>query len=721
MTSTFGKGLTVGAGLVVALLIANAGLTLHNVVRLRADAQMVAHTHEVLDTLAELITAIRRAESAELTYLFTGQQHHLEPLEPAVVAANAAIDKLHQLTADNPPQQQRVPELRKAASAMLGRMRHAAAARAEGPDGAQRFFQGADAWQTREAVRAILVPMEQMERDLLREREQTTARAYQAALATGVLTAVIGLAAVLGFITLVRANLRARMEALAIIQQERERFRVTLASIGDGVIVTDDRGRVTFLNAVARALTGWNDDALGRELPEVFRIANEQTGAVVQNPALRALREGTVVGLANHTALTARDGTRRPIDDSAAPIRDEHGTVVGVVLVFRDVTERRRNEAALREADRMKDEFLATLAHELRNPLAPLRNGLHLMKLAANDPARTEAARAMMERQLRQLVRLVDDLLDVSRITRNKLELRRARVELATIIQSAVEAAAPLIESLGHTLSMHLPPGLLVLDADLTRLAQVFGNLLTNAAKYTERGGQIGLTAVREDDHVFVTVTDTGIGIAPEHLHDVFGMFTQVAPAAQRVQGGLGIGLALVARLVEMHGGTVEARSEGPGKGSAFVVRLPLAPVPLSAEVPATASPPAGDSAARYRVAVADDNVDAAQSLATLLTTTGHEVRTAYDGLAAVALAEAYRPDVALLDIGMPGLDGYEVARRIRAQPWGKAMALVALTGWGQDEDKRRAEEAGFDRHVTKPVDPGALGQLLAELRMPRL
>jgi PAS domain S-box-containing protein len=376
--------------------------------------------------------------------------------------------------------------------------------------------------------------------------------------------------------------------------------------------------------------------------------------------------------------------------------------------------ERVRLIRRLREQDRRKDDFLATLAHELRNPLAPIRNGLQVLQLAGGDRAIAGRAVAMMERQLGQMVRLIDDLLDVSRITRGKLLLRKERVELAGVVRAAVETARPALDAGGHRLEVSLPDEPVWVDADPTRLAQVFGNLLTNAAKYTDRGGRVRLTAHPEGGGVVVSVEDNGIGIAAEHLAGVFEMFNQVTPVIERSQGGLGIGLALVRGLVEMHGGTVEAHSEGPGRGSIFTVRLPAArPTPPETLLPA---PEVGAARPAMRILVADDNRDAADSLTMLLQLAGHEVRTAHDGREAVEAAAAFRPDVALLDIGMPGLTGYEVARRVREQPGGAGVVLVAITGWGQEEDKRRAAEAGFDHHLTKPVDPLALERLLSAL-----
>ena len=933
-----------------------------------------------------------------------------------------------------------------------------------------------------------------------------------------------------------------REQAEAVLRQQTEWLRITLASIGDAVISTDQAGRVTFLNGVAETLTGWTSAAaVGRPLPEVFHIVHERTRQPAANPALRALREGTIVGLANHTVLIARDGTERPIDDSAAPMRDESGAAVGAVLVFRDVSERKRAEEAqarlaaivessvdaivsktldgvirtwnagaqrlfgwtaaeavgrsitiiipperldeermiletlrrgerieafetvrrrkdgrkidisltvsplldgegavigvskiarditaqkqaaavlaqhrarldyavqlsgvgfwycdlpfdeliwdervkehfwlapetpvtidtfyralhpddveptrqaietairdrtpydidyrtvdpatggikwiralggtayaadgsptrfdgvtvdvtdrkadeqrlgqllarereqgrllrevahaaltihsagsldsvlrvvaeearrilgarqagaqltsgedggrpltavvaapaehrrpdgaaavfvqhlaeeviranwplrltqvelakqaaarglpvdqapaswlaapfvsrggsnlglvqasakesgeftendeailvqlahiaavaienarlngeLRDQDRRKDEFLALLAHELRNPLAPLRNGLQVLRLAGANSADAERARAMMDRQLGHMVRLIDDLLDVSRISRNKMELRRTRVLLADVVSSAVETARPMIAAAAHDLAVALPPEPIYLDADLTRMAQVFGNLLTNSAKYTEHGGRIWLQAVREGAQAVVRVRDTGIGIPAAALPTIFDMFSQVDRSIERSTGGLGIGLALVKGLVEMHGGTVTVFSAGPGQGSTFTVRLPLAADDAETDPPAEEAPAAGS---RRRILVVDDNHDAAQSMAMMLQLLGNDVRTAHDGVSAVAAAERFRPDVILMDLGMPRLNGLDATRRIREQPWGTRVTIIALTGWGQDVDRKQSRLAGCDGHLVKPVHLPDLEKLLAQL-----
>lgn len=377
--------------------------------------------------------------------------------------------------------------------------------------------------------------------------------------------------------------------------------------------------------------------------------------------------------------------------------------------------ESRAHLARLKEADRRKDEFLAMLAHELRNPLAPLRNALHVVRQRGPEQsAVVRQAWELMDRQVDHLVRLVDDLLDVSRITRGRVELRKEKVDLAEAATRALESARPLIDARRHRLTYEGPPAPVRVEADPVRLAQVIGNLLNNAAKYTDEGGQITLTVGREGHEAVVRVRDTGAGLPPEMLPRVFDLFTQAESTLDRAQGGLGIGLTLVRSLVEMHGGSVQALSAGPGQGSEFVVRLPaLAGEP---EARAGAGPAAAAPVAPRRVLVVDDNADSAESLALLLRLSGHQARTAYNGTSALAAARAFSPQVVLLDIGLPGMDGYEVARRLRAGAGGEKMVLVAQTGYGQEDDHRRSRQAGFDAHLVKPVDPGVLEALLAQL-----
>jgi CheY-like chemotaxis protein len=399
---------------------------------------------------------------------------------------------------------------------------------------------------------------------------------------------------------------------------------------------------------------------------------------------------------------------------SIVPLFGEDGKVRGVIGSYADFSDRKQAELALKEADRRKNEFLATLAHELRNPLAPMRNALQLLNLADDDREIQAKARGILERQLGQMVRLIEDLLDVSRITQNRLQLRKERIDVRAAIQSALEATRPFIEEFGHELTVTLPPKPVLLDADPVRIAQVFTNLLNNAVKFTPKGGHIWLTADAENGEILVSVRDTGIGIAAEHLPHLFAMFSQVTSALERTQGGLGIGLSLVRGLTELHGGGVEARSGGPGMGSEFVIRLPVAAMTKeSGRNEARGGKPFCCEAKR-RILVVDDNEDSAESLGTMLRLVGHDIRTAHDGLEALQAARVFRPELVLLDIGLPKMNGYEVARKMREQPWAKCVLLVAVTGWGQEEDKQRALEAGFDYHLTKPVELAAIHSLLA-------
>jgi PAS domain S-box-containing protein len=396
------------------------------------------------------------------------------------------------------------------------------------------------------------------------------------------------------------------------------------------------------------------------------------------------------------------------------PELDDTGAVIGYVAAVLNVSDRRRAEEALREANTRKDTFLATLAHELRNPLAAMRNALQLLSVSELDAEQNQRAGAIIHRQLKQLVRLVDDLLDVSRISRGQLQLRITRTTLAEVIRTAVESTALAIGTADQNLRVLLPDEPIMLDADSERLSQVFTNLLTNATKYTPPGGEITISAVVEPETVTVEVADNGSGIPPEMLEAVFDMFTQVHSSRDRGFGGLGIGLTLVRSMVELHGGTVTAESGGPDQGSTFRVRLPRGQEAAREADPAPALP--AEVAVTKRVLIADDNLDAAESLQLWLQLAGHQVAIAANGTQALRVAETFLPEVALLDLGMPDLSGFDVARGIRSAPWGRGIVLIALTGWGQEEDRRRTAEAGFDHHLTKPIPPDTIEELIRTL-----
>jgi PAS domain S-box-containing protein len=611
---------------------------------------------------------------------------------------------------------------------------------------------------------------------------------------------------------------------------------VTLRSIGDAVIVTDVAGRVTFLNAVAEQLTGWPmADARDQPSEKILRVVNERSGIAVDNPVAQVLETGGIVGLANHTVLITRDGRRVPIDDSGAPVRLPSGELVGVVVVFRDVTERKhaehehawlaaiigssddaiasktldgivtswnpaatrlfgyepeeiigksimiiippelhaeendilarlrrgeridhyetariskdgrridisltvspirdddgevigaskiarditdrkRTERLLREANRQKDEFLATLAHELRNPLAPICAAAELLKNAKSMAPELRAATAILERQARQMTHLVDDLLDVSRITSGRIRLHLEPLELADLLKAVVETYRQSAEAARHQISLAAGGEPAYVSGDRTRLTQIFSNILHNAVKYTPPAGRIEIGLRTENRHAVVSIRDNGMGIPPEMLEHIFEPFAPLDRSYERADGGLGIGLTLAKKLIEMHDGRIEARSAGRGKGTEFLIRLPaIAAAPVQR---ASAPHKHSDAVVSCRVLIADDNHDAAVSLSMLLQAMGHDTRVVHDGIEALEEAEVFRPDIVLLDIGMPRLDGYETARRLAAKPWAAATQIVAVTGWGQETDRQRAKDAGFHRHLVKPVDLDALREVMSE------
>jgi PAS domain S-box-containing protein len=636
------------------------------------------------------------------------------------------------------------------------------------------------------------------------------------------------------------------------LEQQREWFEVTLASIGDAVVTTDVMGNVTFLNPIAESIMGWMQaDAREQPLTRVFDIVNEDTREPVENPVNTALHTGQVVTLATHTSLRARDGREIAIEDSAAPIRNHRGDVVGAVMVFRDVTHRRaaerelrrseqlltdffenaavglhwvgpdgtvirvnqteldllgyareeyighhiaefhadahvikdiltrlgcgesiqgyearlrckdgsikhvlissnvlweegkfihtrcftrdvtaqklaeialreqvavreRAEAALLEADRRKDEFLAVLAHELRNPMAPLRNGLRLAHKRLQGTELLPVVE-MMDRQVTHLTRLVNDLMDISRVTRGVIELRRAPVLLKDVIERSVEAVRPAIDTKGHALTIQLADEDMYVDGDADRLTQIISNLLANSAKYTPERGAIEVTCAREGQDAVIKVEDSGIGIPADQLDRVFDMFSQVRSHQSRSEGGLGIGLALVKTLVKMHDGSIHVASAGHGKGSTFAVRLPLNTAEKLRLLPPNPVLTEGEP---LRILVADDNFDSADSLRMVLQSGGHEVEVAQDGLKALQVFESMKPALIFMDIGMPIMDGIEATRRIRAHPAGATAYIVALTGWGQSDDRARSAEAGVSRHVVKPVGHEELQEICDAARL---
>ncbi len=504
------------------------------------------------------------------------------------------------------------------------------------------------------------------------------------------------------------------------LRESEERFRALADNIPQLAWIADagTDGQVHWFNRNWFEYTGTNlEDMKGRGWIAVHHP--DHVERVVQKFA-HHVKEG--LDWEDTFPLRGKDGQYVWFLSRMKVIRDKSGRVVRIFGTNTDITETRRTAEELRkltaelsEADRRKDEFLATLAHELRNPLAPIRNGLQVLGLAGDSKSVSQQILTMMERQLKQMVRLVDDLMDVSRISTGKVELRKEIVSLASIVNNAVETSNPLIEQMRHKLTIQVPESTILVNVDAIRLSQVIMNLLNNAAKYSEPGGHIQLTSERIGGDVVVSVRDTGIGITTDQIPHLFDMFSQVDHSMEKSQGGLGIGLCLAKRIVEMHGGTIDARSDGLGKGAEFVVRLPVvvenAATQLKPEVQAQ------DMKSSLRILIVDDNKDGAGTLSMMLKILGNDTRTAYDGEDAVKAAIEFQPDVILLDIGLPKLNGFEVCRRIRQQKNGHKILVIAQTGWGQDEDRKRSRDAGFDHHLIKPVDMAALNKILAEFQ----
>jgi PAS domain S-box-containing protein len=510
-------------------------------------------------------------------------------------------------------------------------------------------------------------------------------------------------------------DITARKRAEEDVRRSREALNGLIDRAPFGIYIVDSDLKIAQMNARSQSGPFYNiRPIIGRKIEEVMRIMWPQPVAAEIVAAFRdTLETGETYRSRNFMSTRADTDNVESYEWELHRITLPDGKP-GVVSYSFDTTRLRKAEQGLRDADRRKDEFLATLAHELRNPLAPIRNGLQILRLAADDTRSAAQVQEMLERQVNHLVRLVDDLMEVARVTRGRIELRRESVDLGAMLRSAVETSRPLIEAARHELQLDLPEVPVTLIADPVRLAQIVANLLNNAAKYTEEGGRISLSARRDGKHAVISVRDTGVGIPVDVLPRVFDLFAQADRTYHRAQGGLGIGLTLVRTLVELHGGTVSAKSEGVGHGSEFVVRLPL-----GVEVASDRDGSRSDTQsvfASHRFLVVDDSLDAAHSLALLLENLGADVRTATDGPTALSELEAYRPSVILLDIGMPGMDGLEVARRARQRSDSRDFTVIALSGWGQDEDRHRSRDAGVDYHMVKPVDLDELGRLLTAL-----
>ncbi|HEV3168289.1 MAG TPA: CHASE3 domain-containing protein, partial [Isosphaeraceae bacterium] len=704
-----GTGFTLG----VAVLVINAWISVGNMRRLADNNRRVIRTTEALGLLERTLSSLKDAETGQRGFLLTGQERYLEPYTAALETINVDIGLLRRML-ENSGQQERIRSLEAKVAEKLAELRETVTIRRQqGAEAAARVVLTGRGKRTMDEIRQVVGEMEERERRLLTERSEQSEAALSRAVGTFAVASIAALLVITLLYILVLRYLASRREAEETLLGQLERWQVTLASIGDAVIVTDAEGRVTFMNPVAETLCAWTrDDAAEKPLGKVFHIVNEESRQVSEDPVAKVLREGMVMGLANHTILVASDGTERPIHDSAAPVRDSEGRITGVVLVFRDDTERRRHERELTLANRRKDEFLAMLAHELRNPLASIRSAVEMFDMPGAE-GHLGWARDVIDRQVQHLAHLVDDLLDVARITRGTIRLRKQLIDAYPVLNHAIEAVRPLIDDRKHRFEASIAPKTMRLVADPIRLEQIVVNLLTNAAKYTPAGGRITLSAEHMGDQIIVRVRDTGVGIAPEALPHMFDLFAQGQRSLDRTEGGLGVGLTIVKDLAELHGGSVSARSEGVGQGSEFTVRLPA-----TDEQPATSQPtPSREQSSHQgsRILIVDDNRDLARGLAKLLRLLGHETESAHDGPSGIEAVRAYRPEVILLDIGLPGMDGYEVARRLRMEEGLRDTLIIAISGYGQEEDRRRSREAGMDHHLVKPVDVKTLMDLITQ------
>jgi len=891
----------IGFVLAGLLLVVVAAVAYQRLQELKSASRQVEHTLSVETELARTLSLVTDAESGQRGYLITGFAPYLEPYESAVAGLPLQLERLRQLTSDNAAQQERLRLLEGQVRRKLAELEATIIARKVGDTAAAgQIVAGGEGRQAMARIREVIDEMRAEEGRLLAERTAVQSRSLR--IAIGVMLG--GFLLALGLITsavvlLNRVDRERDREAAARAMAEQiaaatavseERLRVTLQSIGDGVVTTDDRGRVTMLNGVAQALTDWTErEARGRQIEDVLVLVNQHTRAPAESPVGRVLREGVIAGLANHTILVSRQGREIPIDDSGAPIKDADGRIVGVVMVFRDVTERKRAEQALetayqearqrqreaeslatisrtintldrdavlrdvaesacallradiaavfglearsgdlkllarggprgadldpdasvpkgtglvwlaaerreavaspnvledprivhsprmrarieavpyraglavplmvqtrligalfvgalpgrtfsateiqllttlsdqaavamanaelyqdlQRANRIKDEFLATFGHELRNPLGAIAGASAVLKAARAQGPAADRARAVIDRQVHHLARLVDDLLDVGRLTTGKVSLNRQPLDLGDLAAGALDAWRAAGRFPQHQVVLERSSAWA--DIDETRIEQVIDNLIGNALKYTPAGGLVTVRVREEDGAAVLEVCDTGAGLPAELGERIFDLFVQGERPSDRAQGGLGIGLTLVRALVALHGGTVSARSDGPGQGSTFTVRLPRVSARATAPAvtrlgPATSTP--------RRILIVEDNDDAREMLRIQLTQEGHEVHEARDGVTGVDMAAAVGPEVVVVDVGLPGLDGYEVARRIRAGAGGRSMLLIALTGYGQAEDRSRARDAGFSLHLTKPVSPERLNAAIAE------
>jgi len=719
---SLGPGTTLALAAAALLLVGTGALAARAAEAMLEANGWVRHTLEVLVESEALASSIARVESGSRGFAITGDAAFLDGFDADTEAVPGHVARLRELTHDNPVQQARLAEVEPLLDRKVAFMRESVALRrAQGEEAAAARIATGEGRRIMADARDALGAFEVEERRLLEERleERQAQVARLARTGIGFAAASILLLGV-GVGATNRAS-RAQQAAERQARLDAVRLAVTLDSCGDALIATDRLGRVTLVNPVAEALTGWREaDARGLPLDQVFRIVNEFTRETVESPVAKVIREGAAVGLANHTSLLARDGTERPIDDSGAPIRDESGEIHGVILVFRDVSARRRSEQtrerllraetereAAVAANRAKDEFLAMLSHELRNPLAGMLGWVEVLRGSGLSAAQVARAIDGIERSARQQKRLVSDLLDVSRIAAGRLSVERAPLDWNALAAASVEAVRTECESRGLAISYAGTSGTVLVLGDAQRLTQVVENLLSNAAKFTPSGGRIDVALTCTNGTARLTVADTGIGVAPEQRERIFERFWQAASPRARRQEGVGLGLAIVKHIVELHDGRIEVESAGAGRGTCFAIELPLETAQAAAPVPGRRRPATASDLAGVRVLLVDDERDGRDAVAVLLEQRGASVAVAGsmgDALKQVGVAPF---DVVVTDLGMPREDGFDLLRAVRAADAerGRRTALVALTGFASGEDRVATLAAGFDEHVGKPAD----------------
>jgi PAS domain S-box-containing protein len=715
---------------VVAVAVAIATLaSIAEVREARHAGDVMNHALTVSRELARLEIDLLDTETGQRGYLLTGDASYLAPYERGAAAAASTLTRLQQLTARSPAQQQRLAEIERLVTNRLDELQATVdEMRAGSPDTAMAIVRAGFGKQTMDRIRALLVGAQLEESAALSANRPTRQARYLWANRLAIGSSALALIAVVLSTVALNRRTRSQQGAAWRLRESQERLRVTLQSIGDAVIATDPLGQIVFMNHVAAQLTGWREDeARGRPLDEVFRIVDEQTRRPAESPVTKVLREGVVVGLANHTVLIKRNGNEVPIDDSGAPIRDAGSAVMGVVLVFRDITEHKEmeakrdqllhEEAARRAAERAnaaKDEFLAVLSHELRSPLQGILSWLAVLRLNDGDAAQEQRALDAIERGARQQARLVNDLLDASRIVAGKLQVEQSPVPVAAIVDACVEEIGAMADEQGIELHSEVTDCGLV-RGDRHRLHQSVANLLANALKFTPSGGRIAVRCAIEGSEAVISVLDSGEGIAPEFLPFLFDRFSQGAAARRRSSGGLGLGLSIARQIIELHGGTITAHSEGPGRGARFEIRLPVAPGSEGETAPPRRGRPGRSSLSGLSVLVVDDDADTRQSLSLLLALHGAITYSAGSVKEALAATARERPAVLVSDISMPDEDGYHLIAALRHER-GVQPIVIALTGFAIAEDRERATRAGFDAHIAKPVDVDELVTMIRTL-----